>query len=77
MKPYIKLGVDGRVTIPSEIRQRLRLKAGARLKINTVDGCIFLRPVATKKFIDGLRGCLKGGPSLSELREREHRDDRE
>lgn len=75
MKRYIKLNRDGRATIPKELRQRLGIKKGTHLSIKANDDSIVLRPIDA--LIESLRGCFKGGPSLSDLREREHRDDRE
>jgi len=76
MKSYVQLSSKGQVVIPADFRERYGLDAGTRLAIEAGEDCIVLRPI-TDKFIESLRGYFKGGPSLSEMREREHRDDRE
>lgn len=75
MKSYVQLSTKGQVVIPAELRERYGLQVGSRFVIEDADGCILLRPI-TDKYIESLRGSLKG-PSLSDMREREHRDDRE
>jgi AbrB family looped-hinge helix DNA binding protein len=75
MKVYGQLSSKGQIVIPAEFRERYGLAAGTRVAIEAQGDCIVLRPI-TEAFIESLRGCLKG-PSLSEVREREHRDDRE
>ncbi len=76
MKSYVQLSTKGQVVIPADLRERFGLQAGTRFAVEERDGCIVLRPI-TDQYIDSLRGMFKGGPSLSDLREREHRDDRE
>jgi AbrB family looped-hinge helix DNA binding protein len=76
MKAYVQLSSKGQVVIPAELRERYGLDAGTRFAVEAVDDCIVLRPI-THKYIESLRGYFKGGPSLGDIREREHRDDRE
>lgn len=73
MKAYGQLSTKGQVVIPSEFRQKYGLAAGTRVSIEGHDGCIVLRPI-TDAFIDSIAGSL-GGPSMADMREREHRDD--
>ena len=76
MKDYVQLSTKGQIVIPAELRERFGLDAGTRFVVEGGEGCIILRPI-TKAYIRSLRGYFKGGPSLGDLREREHRDDRE
>lgn len=76
MKDYVQLSTKGQIVIPAGLRERYGLEAGSRFVIEGGKDCIILRPI-TKEYIRSLRGFLKGSPSLSEIREREHRDDRE
>jgi antitoxin PrlF len=76
MKDYVQLSTKGQIVIPAELRERYGLEAGTQFVVEDGKGCIILRPI-TKAYIKSLRGFLKNGPSLSDMREREHRDDRE
>lgn len=75
MKVYGQLSTKGQVVIPAELRERYGLVPGTRVAIEEYGDCIILRPI-TDAFIESMRGFLKG-PSLSEIRDRDHRDDRE
>jgi AbrB family looped-hinge helix DNA binding protein len=75
MKLYGQLSTKGQVVIPAELREKFGLRPGTRVAIEDAGGCIVLRPI-TDAFIESLRGCLKGQP-LSEIREKEHKRDRE
>jgi len=76
MRDYVQLSTKGQIVIPAELRERYGLSAGSRFVVEDGKGCIILRPI-TEAYIDSLRGYFKGGPSLGDMREREHRDDRE
>ena len=41
----VKVGKNGRITIPAEIRKTLGIKEGDILEIEVADGKIILRPV--------------------------------
>lgn len=69
------LGPDGTVVIPESLRQELGLNEGSCLSIYREEDRIVVLPI-TEDFIRRLRGSCKGGESLVEAREREHRDDR-
>ena len=75
MKLYAQLSSKGQVVIPAEIREQCSLEPGTRMAVEVKDNCIILRPL-TDAFIESLPGSLKG-PSLSAIRDREHRDDEE
>lgn len=75
MKRYSQLSVKGQVVIPSEFRDELGLETGTRVSFERQGDALLMRPI-TKAYVASLRGCLKG-PSLADIRDREHRDDRE
>ncbi|MBS7645344.1 MAG: AbrB/MazE/SpoVT family DNA-binding domain-containing protein [Candidatus Bathyarchaeia archaeon] len=61
MMGLTSLDGHGRVVIPKEIRDKLGLKPNQRLLVEVKDGWIVLRPASdAKKFIAGLRGCIRG-----------------
>jgi AbrB family looped-hinge helix DNA binding protein len=69
------IGPAGTVVIPDAIRKELGIEEGALLKIRRDQDRIVLQPI-TEDHISKLRGSCKGGESLVEAREREHRDDK-
>jgi AbrB family looped-hinge helix DNA binding protein len=72
---FAKVNVKGQIVIPAELRDELKIKPGTKVAIQRDGNALVLRPV-TDDFIESLRGYFKRGPSLSEIRERLHRDDR-
>ena len=62
----------GQIVIPSALREKLGIKAGTRIAIRSEENQLILQPI-TDEFIRSLVGCCKGGDSLVEAREREHR----
>ena len=44
----VKIDSKGRVLIPHELREQLRLKTGSKLKVRVSKGCIMLEPVIPK-----------------------------
>ena len=44
MSKTVKVGKNGRITIPAEFRKKLRIKAGDILEIEAVEGKIILTP---------------------------------
>jgi AbrB family looped-hinge helix DNA binding protein len=62
----------GQIVIPAVLREKLGIEAGTRIAISSENNQLILQPI-TVEFIRGLRGCAKGGSSLREAREREHR----
>lgn len=69
------LGPGGTVVIPESLRQEMGLSEGACLSIYRDQDQIVVLPI-TEDFLRRVRGSCKGGESLVEAREREHRDDR-
>jgi AbrB family looped-hinge helix DNA binding protein len=68
------ISADGSLVIPDHLRKSFGLTEGTRMSIRRENDRIILQPVDEER-ISRLRGCCKGGESLIELREREHRDE--
>lgn len=71
-----KFSTKGRITIPAELRKKLRLRPGTIMSVREENGRLVLVPF--KRLLDEIRGCLKprpGDPSAFEMlfeeRERE------
>jgi AbrB family looped-hinge helix DNA binding protein len=62
----------GQIVIPSPLREKLGIQTGTRLAIRSENNQLVLQPI-TEQFIDSLLGCCKREDSLVEVREREHR----
>jgi len=71
---YSQVSTKGQMVIPVELREALDLKAGTRVALQLEGNAILVQPI-TEEFIDSLPGSLKG-PSLGDVRERQHRDDK-
>ena len=69
---FTTVSSKGQLVIPAELRQELGIEAGTRIAIQRKDNQLILQPI-TDEFIKSLVGCCKGGPSMVEAREREHR----
>ncbi|HEX4485451.1 MAG TPA: AbrB/MazE/SpoVT family DNA-binding domain-containing protein [Terriglobales bacterium] len=63
---------SGRIVIPLAMRHKLGIEAGTRIAIHSEGDRLVLQAV-TAAFIRSLRGCCKGGSSLVEALEEEHR----
>jgi AbrB family looped-hinge helix DNA binding protein len=59
------VSVKGQVVIPAPLRRRLGIKKGTLVSFVEENGRIVMQPV-TREFIRGLRGSLKGSPSVLE-----------
>jgi AbrB family looped-hinge helix DNA binding protein len=71
---YSQVSTKGQMVIPVELREALDLKPGTRVALQREGNTIVLHPI-TDDFIDSIPGSLNG-PSLGDLRERQHRDDK-
>jgi len=69
------IGPAGSVIIPDSVRKDLGIEEGARLSIRRDRDRIVLQPV-NEELIARLRGSCKGGESLVDAREREHKDEK-
>jgi AbrB family looped-hinge helix DNA binding protein len=72
---FTSVSTKGQIVIPAELRQALKIKPGTKIAIQRNGDAMVLRAV-TDEFIESLCGYFKGGPSLGDIREREHRKDR-
>ena len=55
----LRISSKGQVVIPKEIRDKLRIKKGQRIKVVEVDGTIMIIPIP-KDPIKAMRGMTKG-----------------
>ena len=53
----------GQIVIPVELRKRLNIRQGTRIRFREEQGCVILEPI-TADFISSLRGISKGRTSL-------------
>ena len=53
----------GQLVIPARLRRRFGIKKGTMVTFTEHDGRIIVQPI-TREFIRGLRGSLKGEPSV-------------
>ncbi len=72
---HTQVSTKGQIVIPAELREEMNIAPGTQFSVQREGNCLILRPI-TPEFIRSLRGCTKGGPSLGEIRDREHRKDR-
>lgn len=75
-KPTI-VGTEGKIVIPSEIREALGIRPGTRIAVLREGNRIILEPI-NKEYVRSLRGSTAGGPSMTDdlLRERREQDAR-
>jgi AbrB family looped-hinge helix DNA binding protein len=67
--------VKGQVVIPAPLRRRFGIKKGTLVSFVEEKGRIVIQPL-TREFIRGLRGSLKGGPSVLDHLIQERKRDR-
>jgi len=67
--PAVTVSSRYRITIPREVRERLRLKPGQKVQFLVLDGVVRLVPVVP---IEELRGIARGA-SMAGYREEEDR----
>jgi len=71
------MGAGGRITIPAELRKKLRLRAGTILSVSEQSGRLVLIPF--KRLLDEIQGSLKprpGQPSAFDMLFEERRRER-
>ena len=73
MQRETEIDERGRIVIPSEMREKLRLRPQQKLLIETTDsGMIFLRPViGAEEFIKQLKGCVSNSSSSKKVKAEE------
>jgi len=63
----------GQLVIPAELRRKLGIKPGTRVKfLEDPFGRIILQPI-TENYIDRVMGCLAPGPDLLKEWKKDHR----
>jgi AbrB family looped-hinge helix DNA binding protein len=69
----VKVGPKGQVVVPKEIRDRVGIHPGQRVRVTEEDGEVRVRRLAT---LDELRGVFKDAPGRGtrDLEERRRRD---
>jgi AbrB family looped-hinge helix DNA binding protein len=66
----------GQIVIPADVRKRLGLTPGTRVVFWAEGNRVIIQSV--EKFLDELPGIFGPGPSLEDMREKDHRrDDKE
>lgn len=65
--------VKGQVVIPAQIRRRLGVKQGTRLRVEEHDGAIIMRPIA-RDYFERMSGILDGASAVAFL-EKSRRED--
>lgn len=60
--------VKGQVVIPAQIRRRLGVKQGPRLRVEEHDGAIIMRPIARDSF-ERMSGILQSPSAVAILEE--------
>ena len=75
-KQTVKLSSRGQLVIPAEMRRALDLERGTRLEVEVDDDHIVLTPIRDEDW-RSLRGCLEGGPSMTDALEEERRRERD
>jgi AbrB family looped-hinge helix DNA binding protein len=59
----VRFSTKGRITIPAELRRKLRLRPGTLVSMSVENGRLVLTPV--RRLLDKIRGCLKPSPGES------------
>jgi AbrB family looped-hinge helix DNA binding protein len=72
-KPTI-VGAEGEIVISSEIRKALNIRPGTRVAVTREGNRIILEPV-NKAYVRSLRGCVAGGPSMTDSLLKERREE--
>jgi AbrB family looped-hinge helix DNA binding protein len=65
----------GQVVIPAEMRKRMGLTAGSRVVFWTEGQHVVFSTV--ENFVEELPGILGPGPSLEQMRDKDHRQDKQ
>ena len=67
----VTTGAKGQVVIPAEIRRQIGLEPGQRVSVELRDDTVIIRPIP-RDLRAAMKGCLRDGPSLTAILEREH-----
>jgi AbrB family looped-hinge helix DNA binding protein len=77
---FTTVSSKGQMVIPAQIREALGIVAGTRVAIRLKGNELILAPqtlAAKLRILKELRGCMAGGPSMTDLLLEERRRDRE
>jgi AbrB family looped-hinge helix DNA binding protein len=74
MTTHATVSTKGQFVIPAELREELGIRPGTRIAIMREGNRIILEPV-NKEYIRSLKGCLAGGPSMTDALLKERRDE--
>lgn len=58
----VKVSVGGRVVIPKEIREKLKIESGDEVKISVKDRILVLKPEGIKNPVERLYGSVRTKP---------------
>ncbi len=75
MKDTVTVSAKGQIVIPQEVRERLRIKPGAKLRLRLRDTFIELSPLP-EDLVGYLCGVVNQGPSLADVLLAEREADR-
>lgn len=67
-------GSKGQVVIPAEVRRQVGLQPGQRVAVTADGDTIIIKPIP-KDLVGALYGCLRDGPSLTEILSQEHAEE--
>ena len=77
---FTTVSSKGQMVIPAQIREALGIVAGTRVAIRLKGNELILSPqtlAAKLRILKELRGCMAGGPSMTDMLLEERRRDRE
>jgi AbrB family looped-hinge helix DNA binding protein len=74
MATYATVSSKGQLVIPAELREQLGIGPGTRIAIIRDGNRIVLEPI-NEEYIRSLKGCLAGGPSLTDALLKERREE--
>ena len=72
MTQITTVSTKGQLVIPAEMRELLGIAPGTRIAVTVQGSRLILEPVS-ERLVDETCGLLKGGPSLSDMLQKERR----
>ena len=69
---FATVTAKGQIVIPANLRRKHGIRKGTRVAIREDNLRLILQPI-TDRYIESLRGSLKGGPSLTAFLKKERR----
>lgn len=77
---YTTVSTKGQIVIPAAVREELEIEPGTRVAVRVEGGRVILDPetlAAKFRKIEQMRGCTKGGPSMTDALLEERKLERE